>query len=406
MHARHSMPSRIAIMTSCRNHHSPNHTLGLLAMVVALLSTGAAHAESNPYYIGASTSVGYDSNVFRLPHAIGDTTYNYGIVGGIDQTIGRQRVYASGAVRDTRFVDLTQLNYINYNALAGIDWQTLYNLSGTLSYSTAQSLYNYGGTSTIQSKAKNLETRDEVIFKGRWGATSPLSLDASYTYRKLSYSDAAYRGNALNQDGWSLGLNYKPSDLLTLGTAVRYTQGKYQLSQDFDRYDIDLTGIWVPTGLSTVTARLSFGDRKSRNSTSALDFRGTTGQLSWTYQPTGKLRFTTSFSRDSGAESGFFNSNIGDTSRLTNAANLNALYDLTAKIQVNAGLAIANRSLKNGSLDGNDTLRTASIGISYALLRNAKLDCNFRRDTRSASGRGSYDFRDSSVLCSAQVLLK
>lgn len=375
-------------------------------MAAALLCAGVAHAESSPYYIGASTSVGYDSNVFRLPDATGDTTYNYGVVGGIDQTIGRQRVYASGTVRETRFADLTQLNYTNYNALAGVDWQTLYDLSGTVSYSTAQNLYNYGGTSTIQSRAKNIENRDEVIVKGRWGAASLLSLDVSYTHRKLSYSDPAYRSIALNQNGWSLGLNYKPSALLTLGTAVRYTQGKYQLSREFDRYDVDLTSTWVPTGLSTVTARLSYGERTSRNGASELDFRGTTGKLSWVYQPTGKLRITSAFSRDSGAESGFLNSTIGDTSRLTNAANVGATYSLTAKIQLNAGVVVSHRSLKNSSQSGHDTLRTASLGASYAILRNAKLDCSFRRDTRSASGQGSYDFRNSSVSCSAQILLQ
>jgi len=386
--------------------------LAMLAAAVALTWAGSAHADPNPYYIGASTSVGYDSNVFRLPKAVGDTTYSYGLLGGIDQTIGRQRLYASGTVRDTRFVDLKQLNYVDYSFRGGVDWQTLYDLSGTLSYSSAQSLYNYGGTSTILSKAKNVETRDEIIAKGRWGASSLLSLDTSYTHRKLAYSDPAYQRNSLNQDGWSLGLTYRPRALLTLGTAVRYTQGKYQLNRDFDRYDVDLTGTWVPTALSSLTARLSYGNRKSRNGISELDFKGTTGQLSWVYQPTGKLRFTTAFSHDSGAESGFFNVNgqqlngIGDNSRLTNTVTLNSTYNLTAKIQLNAGLLVSNRSLKTGSLDGNDTLRTASLGASYAILRNASLGCNFRRESRSASGQGSYDFRDSSVSCSAQISLQ
>ncbi len=389
--------------------------ISTLAAAVALTWAGSAQADPNPYYIGASTSVGYDSNVFRLPKAVGDTTYSYGLVGGVDQTIGRQRLYANGTVRDTRFVDLKQLNYTNYNVLAGVDWQTLYDLSGTLSYSTAQSLYNYGGTSTILSKAKNVETRDEIIAKGRWGASSLLSLDTSYTHRKLSYSDPAYSFNALNQDDWSVGLTYTPRALLTLGTALRYTQGtqgKAQISRDFDRYDIDLTGTWVPTGLSTVTARLSYGDRKSRNGVSQLDFKGTTGQLSWAYQPTGKLRFTTAFSHDSGAESGFFNINgqqlrgIGDNSRLTDTLTIDSAYSLTAKIQLTAGLLLSNRSLKNGSLDGSDTLRTASVGASYAILRNTSLGCSVRRETRTASGQGSFDFRDSSVTCSAQISLQ
>jgi hypothetical protein len=387
-------------------------TLSMLTTALALSWTGSAQADPNPYYIGASTSVGYDSNVFRLPKAVGDTTYSYGLLGGFDQPIGRQRLYANGTVRETRFADLKELNYTNYNALVGIDWQTLYSLSGTLSYSTAQSLYNYGGTSTILSKAKNVENRDEIIAKGRWGASSLLSLDASYTRRKLTYSDPAYRGNALDQDGWSLGLTYRPSALLTLGTAARYTQGKYQLSRDFDRYDIDLTGTWVPTGLSTINARLSYGKRMARNGVSELDFKGSTGQLSWAYQPTGKLRFTTAFSHDSGAESGFLTvdgqqlSGVGDNSRLTNTLTLNSTYDLTAKIQVSASVLVSNRSLKNGSLDGNDTLRTASLAARYAVLRNTSLGCNVRRDTRSASGQGSYDFRGSSVSCSAQISLQ
>jgi hypothetical protein len=134
--------------------------------------------------------------------------------------------------------------------------------------------------------------------------------------------------------------------------------------------------------------------------------------LTWVYQPTGKLRVTTAFSRDSGAESGFFNlnglqlGNIGDTSRLTNTVTLNSTYSLTAKIQLNAGILVSNRSLRTGSFAGNDTLRTASLGASYAILRNASLGCSVRRETRSASGVGSYDFRDSSVSCTAQISLQ
>lgn len=388
-------------------------TLVTLSAAVALSWGGAAHADPNPYYIGASTSVGYDSNVFRLPKAVGDTTYSYGLVGGIDQTIGRQRVYASGTVRETRFVDLKALNHTNYSALAGIDWQTLYSLSGTLSYSSAQSLYNYGGTNTIVSTAKNVENRDEIIATGRWGGSSLLSLDTSYTRRKLSYSDPAYRFSALNQNGWSVGLTYKPRALLTLGTALRYTQGKYQLSRDFDRYDVDLTGTWVPTGLSSVTARLSYGTRKSRNgAASALDFKGSTGRLSWVYQPSGKLRFTTTFSRDSGAESGFLSTegqptgNSGDNSRITNNLSVNSVYTLTSKIRVNAGVRLAHRSLAFGSFEGSDTLRSASLGASYAILRNATINCDLRRESRSASGQLSFDYRASTVSCSAQIALQ
>ena len=383
-----------------------------LAAAVALTWAGSAQADPNPYYIGASTSVGFDSNVFRLPKAVGDTTYSYGLLGGIDQTIGRQRLFASGTVRDTRFVDQKQLSYIDYSFLGGVDWKTVYSLSGTLSFSSNQSLYSASGTNTRQSTAKNIERRDETIASARYGAASLLSLDTSYTHRKQSYSDPLYQFDSVSQDTTSVGLTYRPKASLTLGTALRYTQGKYQSSQDFDRYDVDLSGNWIPTGLSSINARLSYSKRKSRSVVSELDFSGTTGQLQWSYQPTGKLRFNTSFSRDSGAESSFINNGgqqtggPGDNSVLTNTLMANSVYSLTSKIQLNAGVRLMRRSLARGALNGNDMIRAGSLGFSYGILRNATLGCNLRRETRSASGSLSFDYRDSSVTCSAQISLQ
>ena len=387
-------------------------SLATLTAALALSWAGSAQADPNPYYIGASTSVGYDSNVFRLPKAVGDTTYSYGLLGGIDQTIGRQRLFANGTVSDTRFVDLKQLDYTKYSFLGGVDWQTVYSLSGTLSFSSNQSLYNFGGTSTIQSTAKNVERREETIVSVRYGAASLLSLDTSFTHRNQSYSDPAYRFNSLKQDSASVGLTYRPRASLAVGTAVRYSQGKYQLSQDFDRYDVDLTGSWIPTGLSSVYARLSFSKRKSRAAVSELDFSGTTGQLNWTYQPTGKLRFTTYISRDSGAESSFITvggqqtGGPGDNSVINNTLAVNSVYSLTSKIQLNAGIRLIRRSLARNALNGNDTVRSGSLGFSYAVLRNASLGCNVLRDTRSASGALSFDYRASSLTCSAQISLQ
>ncbi|MBX9716870.1 MAG: hypothetical protein K2X42_09775 [Burkholderiaceae bacterium] len=387
-------------------------TLSIMTMVLVLPWSGSAQADANPYYIGASTSVAYDSNVFRLPQAVSDTIYSLGLVAGVDQTIGRQRLYANGILSDTRFVDQKQINYTRYSFLGGIDWQTVYSLSGTLSYSSKQNLYSFGGTNTIQSTAKNLERQDEVILTGRYGGASLLSLDTSLTHRKLRYSDPTYRFNALEQDSASVGLTYRPRASLTLGSALRYTQGTYALSQDFDRYDLDLTGYWIPTGLSTFNARLSFSKRKSRAADSELDFSGTTGQLNWTYQPTGKLSISTSFSRDSGAESSFIDvgeqqiGGPGDNSVLTNSLAVSPIYALTSKIQLNANLRLVRRSLARSGLSGKDTVRSGSLGFNYTVMRNAKLGCDFRRETRNASGDLSFDYRGNLVACSAQIVLK
>jgi len=394
-----------------QNRSALDTLLRLLAAALAAFGFGSAQADDpNPYYIGASTSVGYDSNVFRLPQAVGDTSYRYGLLGGIDQSIGRQRVYASGTLQETRFQDLKNLDHTAYSVNVGIDWATIYKLSGKLDHTSSQSLYNYGGTNIVQTNARNLERRDETVARLSYGSASLLSLDASYTHRNQNYSDPAYRFNALNQDAISAGLTYRPRESLTLGTALRYTMGKYRLERDFDRKDVDLTANWIPTGSSVINARLSYGDRTSRNGGSAFDFTGTTGQLKWTYQPTGKLSFVTLFNRDSGAESGFINGQqagtFGDESRLTNALSLNTTYALTSKIRFDLNLYANRRSLVFGSLRGHDSVRSAMLVATYRPLRNLSLSCNAGHDSRRASGRVSFDYDNNSVSCSAQITLQ
>lgn len=388
-----------------------NPLLCLLTAVLAATGFGPAFADDpNPYYIGGSATVAHDTNVYRLPNAVGDTSYSLGLLGGFDQQIGRQRVYASGTVQDTRFQDLKKLDHTNYSVKAGIDWATVYNLSGTLSQTSSQSLYNYGGSNTIQSNAKNLERRNETVARLRYGSAALLSLDTSFTHRNQSYSDPAYRFNALDQNAVSVGLTYRPSALLTLGTALRYTKGNYRAERDFDRKDIDLTANWVPSGRSSLYARLSYGKRTARNGISAFDFNGTTGQLKWTYQPTGKLTFVTSYNRDSGAESGFINGQqagtFGDESRLTNALSLNTTYAVTSKIRLDLNLYANQRSLVYGAFKGNDAVRSAMLVATYNPLRSLSLSCSAGRDRRNASGQVSFDYGNNSVSCSAQFTLQ
>ena len=397
-------------MTHHRSRQPQILALVSLATVMSLSWSGSAHADPNPYYIGGSATVAHDSNVFRQPRAVGDTSYTVGLLGGFNQPIGRQRLYASGTLQDTSFQDLKQLNHTNYSFNGGVDWETIYNLSGTLSQSSNQSLYNFGGNSTVISNAKNIERRNETIARVRYGTSSLLSLDTSYTHRTQKYSDPAFRSNDLTQDAVSGGLTYRPRDSLTLGAALRFTQGKRQLQSKFDRRDVDLTALWVPTGLSTIDARLSFGKQKARSGTSAFDFTGTTGQLKWTYQATGKLAFVSSFNRDSGAESSFANrqqsSTFGDESRITEAVSLNTNYAFSSKIRFDLNLYANHRSLVLGPFKGSDSVRSATLGATYVPLRNLSLSCNVGRDSRSASGRVSFAYGNNSVSCSAQITLQ
>lgn len=397
----------------------PLPALGLaLTWVVPLAAFHAtAQADPNPYYIGGTVGVAHDTNVFRRNSAIGDTYYSAGLIGGIDQPISRQRLYGSGIVRYNRYSDLTELNHTSYGLNAALDWSTINKLSGTVSVSANQSLANYGDTNLFsgQTTRRNIEKSNQELARVQYGAASLIVLEGSYTHRDLSYSDPLYESNGLAQNAVSGGVKYQPSAALSIGLGLRYTRGRYEVSDSsFDRRDIDLTTTWIPSGQSIVTARVSFGKQDASDIGSARDFSGTTGYVSWTYQPTGKLRFNTWLSRDTGAETSFFNTTTvaqlgvarGDTSDVTNTVAVDASYAATGKIGVNAALRLAQRSLERGALTGSDRVYTGSLGASYQALRNVALSCNVARETRSTSSALSVSYGSTTFGCTAQATLQ
>ena len=168
----------------------------------------------------------------------------------------------------------------------------------------------------------------------------------------------------------------------------------------------------MPTGASTVAARVNFGKTEYDLGTAA-DFEGVTGSLSWAWRPTGRLNFTTSVSRDSGQQSGFLRLVEGapvsatDFSQVTNTLAVRAGYELTGKITLNGGVAYSRRNLVDGftGASGNDNTTSLTLGANWAATRTIALGCNAGRDSRSASGAGSSAYDNNRFGCFGQIML-
>ncbi len=412
-------------------HPAPRSAgVGALVAFIALLSlSGIAWAEPNPYSIGVSQAFGHDSNLFRTDAAPTPDKYSItGLQAGVDQPFGRQRFYANGSVRATRYEDIVELNNTGYGLNAGLDWSSIEQLSGNFSVSLNQSLAQYGASiDQPQLTRKNIETSQQVSTRVQRGLVSLLSLEGTLAYRRVAFSADEFAASEYSQYTGSVGLNYRPSGLLTLGTALRATRGEYPNvvlangdAATFSRNDLDFTTTWVPTGLSTINARVSFG-RQTSDALTQRDFSGTTGSISWAFLPTGKLSFNTSISRDTGAETGYSNiaagqvNGAGDNSRLSTSYALTAAYAATAKIRINAGFRYTRRSLvadqfvsgvRVGSTEGVDSLKTLSLGAAYEPTRNWQLGCNAVRELRLTEGGLSNNYSVTTANCSAQFTLK
>ena len=390
----------------------------LAFVTLGITAAGAVHAQQSPYYIGASQTFTHDSNLFRLADGAAlpvgavsrsDTISTTSLLAGIDQPIGRQRLFGDVAIRHNRFADNDQLDNTGYGVGLGIDWATVNQLSGTVSYTASQTLSSFAdGVGSIT--APNKERSQQFLARGRLGGASLLSAEATYIFRKRDYSAAtpAAQANEFDQNSLGLGLLYRPSGLLTLGTGVRHTRGSFDaLADDFDRNDLDLTAVWVPSGLSKVAARLSYS--KEEHDVPAVatlrDFSGVTGSLTWEYKPTGKLTFITDLIRDTGAEAGFdgftFNNTnpAGNNSQVTSAARVRAHWDATAKIGVDAGARYAERKLLGG---GDDKTGTLTLAANYLATRNILLGCQLAHEKRG----GSTSYTANTAGCSAQVTLR
>lgn len=401
-------------------------TAPALAALLALSgAVPAALAQSSPYYVGASQAFTHESNIYRLSGnqpINSDTVSSTSLLAGIDQTFGRQRAFADASVNTNRYRNNNTLNNTGYSLNGGLDWATVERLSGRISFGANRNMaqFNPGGDTPLLTK-KNIQTNKQASATVRYGLVGRFTAEATLSHRQVDYSAAEYNRFEYKQNSGSLGVVYRPSGALSLGAALRYSEGRYPLARatasgfledTFKRRDLDLTSDWTVSGASTISARLSIG-KQEYASFNQRDFSGATGAVTWIWQPGPRLRIKSSLTRDTGQDTSFltFGSNnfvTSDYSRLTTAVQSSATYELTAKIFVDASARWADRSLTNTGLAyGNDTNKGLSLGGRWLPTRNTQVGCQLSHDSRSSDNLAlSVPFSANSTSCYAQIMLR
>lgn len=412
-----------------RSSIAPLASLLAAASATFLAQSACAQAdEPNPYYIGVSQSFMHDSNIYRLRDeevsgtpVIADTISSTGVVAGIDQPFGRQHFYANGSAHYNRFRDNTDLNNTSYDLTTGLDWSTIERLSGKLKYVAGENLATYSSGNTLEIRKKNVERDQHFTAIVDYGLVALLSLEGGYERNDQHYTAEEYRTFNYNEDVYSLGLKYRPSGALTLGIAGRATQGRYPDRVDANdptltnelsmrRKDLDLTGEWVVTGLSTLVGRVSYS-HQTYSDLRGSAFKGFTGSLGWDYRPTGKLHFSTYLSRDTGETTlniPFFGTTLSsDAVRAKSLAQVRGVWDLTGKVQLTGTARYVHRTIGLLGGDSTDNTRHYEVGVEYVPLRSLMLSCNVSRESRSAGEFAvSYPYHVNTGSCGAQFTLQ
>lgn len=410
--------------------HAQRRLILALACFAAGAGSAPTWADSNPYYYGGSLGINRVSNIYRSVYSPNDDTVaTASVLAGVNQPIGRQRVYADVNLNTNRYSKNTDLNNNGYTLKGGLDWSTVERLSGSVSVDNSQALSTYTERTALALRKKNTENNNNLNGVVRLGLVTKYSLEAGAGYRTRRFSAEEYRQFEFDQNRYSLGVVYQPSPDLRFGVAGRFTIDKYPAytrpglelvngvpqvvaipvaAREFERKDIDFTSRWVASGASTLDARISTGRSKVKQGF-GNDLSGFTGRVSWAWQPTAKWNVSTSVSRDTGLESSFNNANTSsEQDRITNSLQVSANYELTGKVFLSAGASTA-KSRRTYDTAGqrsedNDRDNAFNLGARWQYSRGITLGCQASVSSRDSS-QEIYTFDANSYGCYGQILL-
>lgn len=408
-----------------------------LLTLLTLLPPGAALAQTSPWYIGAAQTFTHESNIYRLadgaatPPGVSksDLISSTALLAGLDQPIGRQRVYGNATLRASKFKDNSVLDNEGYALRAGVDWSTIERLSGNVDLSANRSLARFNTDTEIGLlTSKNIENTNRLAATVRVGVVTEYTAEASLEHRQVDYSAAEYAARENRQTTGTIGLRWRPSGSNVFGLGLRHTSGKYPRFRDlgngdyaadaYTRTGVDLSAGLEVGGASRIDTRVTLG-RTRYDEATQRGFSGVTGFAAWTWLPGAKLKLVTRLARDDGQNSYFsgnpFIDGVIDYSRTTTTLSLNADYEATAKIRLKAGLSVARRDLVQtlppdalfgADASGRDTSTELTLGATWEPTRSLVFGCDLGVEKRSASGDLSQPYGANRVGCYGQVFLR
>ena len=411
--------------------------VGCAASAQTAAPAASTASDPNPYYLGVSQALTYDTNATRSPSGPSDTYSSTSLLGGFDQPIGRQRIFGNAIVTANRYRDQDQLNNESYNISGGLDWQTINDFSGNFNGGIGRFLAAPFASGVVPTTSRNIGDTKNASAVARWGGAGRLQIEGTVGYSDVKYSAPEYVTSNSSTNLGSLGLYYLPGGNVRLGIAGRITEtdipqavevvgGGFQ-PNTVRTENIDFVVDYDLTGLLTTNARLSYTKQKNSGLTNA-DFSGLTGTVSLVYRATGKLTFNATVAREPGFNSSIYSgvgitfidpttpvltpvSGLYQNNQITNSFNLNVGYLATAKVTANASLRYAKARMvttiqtSSGSQPAPDTfdvLKATQIGASWAIARNWSMGCSLAYERRDVSGATVYDYSATTVGCAGQ----
>ncbi len=344
-----------------------------------------------------------DDNVFRIsknaaPEDIGASsrgdTYRTTSLGfNFDVPVSRQRFQGSFARNDTRYDQLTGLDFTGREGRAMWLWQLGNDTSGQLGYietSALASFANIVSFKNTQIRPDPLKTR-QALFRAAYLVTPRWRLNAGLSGLELTNADPARQSLDLDVLYTEVALSYVTPANTSVGLSARTEDGRFPKGLVDNAYRQTSAGVvadWTPTGASHFSAR---GDRLSRRyadmSLQTFDFVGYTARGQYDWKPTGKFSLAAVAQRDI-----FPYQDIGSSFVLVKGVTLRPTVRVSEKIDVSGTFDYSIREFlaspgqaPGGSPSRTDRVRSAAATLSYRPARTLTLLLSALREVRSSN---------------------
>jgi hypothetical protein len=396
-----------------------------------LLIAGSAYADLSPYSASVTETIEHESNVFHSAQATADWLSTTELRAGVDQTLGRGRLLANAAFDLDRY-KRSRLDDSGYDLSGEFDWSTVYDLSGSFGADTSKKQYVYGLDGEQASQQRNSQKTDHVFARGQLGGVSRWTLFGGADASQRKYTAESFAPDEVHQ--WSVngGSRYQTSPDLSFGVVGNYTKGAYPHavlsiaptevigSDSFSVKSVDATSTLQASGNSSFDLRAGYTVEDNAIQPQRKYWNG---DLKWSWTAGGRLKFLTELERDSdadttiGAGSGVASNNVTGHS-LNSTARLDVTYELTAKINLDAGAQYTQRRYYQGALpilagqaqpstgSGSNRTNQFSVAAHYQPIINTDLSCSFTREVRRVDPQIALftpAYSANNALCAVQV---
>jgi hypothetical protein len=231
------------------------------------------------------------------------------------------------------------------------------------------------------------------------GGESRWTIFGGLDANQRNYSNETFDANEERQWSTNAGTNYSTSPDLSFGLTGSYVRGEYPHglasggASDFNSRSISATTKWQASGNSAVDASVGFTSQDNDALTSDQHFIN--GSFNWTWTPPSHFTVIFGLKRSSnadtgttGATTGIVNANNLNGTSINNVAHLDVMYDLTAKIKLEATADYTQRSYSDlkllDSTDVSGKTRTSRFYLTahYQPTRTVDLSCGGGREIR------------------------